>query len=316
MSLASVSFAQDWRTINPATGEIPAGALKSGSESNGSAVYIIRTIYEGGRCVGKYVPQYKTAYISYGGKEIAITSPVEIFCGFGLWSFASSNSQIPMDAVVGGTEADGSPLYIIRAVFKGGTQVGKYSVKYQTGYFPWGGKEYEVKGNFSILVMDRTPEVVVGGVETAAAVKTDYSLVIYYEGSGAIKNTGTNNNITIVARAEGNKFPFSQTFNTFKTPGKPFTVTFSSDTPVYAIEMSTDGDDAFRIAEMDLLKVERGVSKAVAKWGNRGPQGYCLSTDPADSGREWTGVIMPTGCSFCLTFEVVGNSVHACEGGM
>ncbi len=319
MVVTSIGSAQDWRLINPSTGSVPEGAFKAGDQADGNAVYIMRYNYQGSLCIGKYVPKQKYAYISYGGNEILIQEPVEVFCGFGYWVVADSYGQFPGEAIVGGAEADGTPLYMIRTVYKGHAQAGKYSVKNRAAYFPFDGKEYEIQGNYSVLIRDPNPEVIVRGgmaAQPAAAKKLDYRLVINYEGTALIKNTGTKNNITILALAHEGLF--NQTFNTFQTPAQPFSVNFSIETPVQGLMISTDGDDGFRMSQVELFKIEGGVAKSVAKWGSKGAaKGYCLSTDPNDNGGEWTGAIEATGCRGCLNFDVESKTVYPCEeGGM
>ena len=321
--VTTIGSAQEWRQVNPSTGSVPDGAFKAGNQADGpndmSGVYIIRSDYQGSKVIGKYVPTYKYAYIPYGGNEILIQQPVEIFCGFGYWVLADSYGQVPADAIVGGAEADGTPLYVIRTVYQGHAQVGKYSAKNRAAYFSFDGRELEIQSNYSFLVRDPNPEAVIRGgmaAQPAAAKKIDYKLVINYEGTAIIKNTGTKNNITIVALAhEG---IFNQTFNTFQTPAQPFSVNFSIETPVQGLTISTDGDDGFRMTQVELFKIEGGMAKSVAKWGNKGAaKGYCLSTDPNDSGGEWTGVIMPDGCRGCWNFDVESKNVYPCdEGGM
>lgn len=319
MVVTSIGAAQDWRSINPSTGLIPEGAFKAGDQADGNAVYIIRYNYQGSLCIGKYVPKQRYAYIPYGGQEILIQQPVEVFCGYGYWVLVDSYGQIPGNPIVGGAEADGTSLYMIRTVYKGHAQPGKYSVKNRAAYFSFDGKEYEIQSNYSVLVYDPNPEAIIRGgmaVQSVVAKKIDYKLVINYEGTAMIKNTGTKNNITIVALAhEG---IFNQTFNTFQTPAQPFSVNFSIETPVQGLTISTDGDDGFRMTQVELFKIEGGVAKSVAKWGNKGAaKGYCLSTDPNDNGGEWTGAIESLGCRGCLNFDVESKTVYPCEeGGM
>ncbi|KAJ3298615.1 hypothetical protein HK104_010536 [Borealophlyctis nickersoniae] len=58
------------------------------------------------------------------------------------WILTDGN-HIPAGAIRGGQEADGTPLYIIRAFHKGGVHVGKISPKMKKAHFSWGGKEIE-----------------------------------------------------------------------------------------------------------------------------------------------------------------------------
>jgi Protein of unknown function (DUF3421) len=59
------------------------------------------------------------------------------------------NGLIPTNALVAGNEADGSPLYIARASYQGGLQVGKANSK--TAFIVYGGKEYSIQ-NYEVFI--------------------------------------------------------------------------------------------------------------------------------------------------------------------
>ncbi len=152
MLSGAAASAQDWVSVIPASGTVPTGAFKAGVDTGGGPLYFIRFPYQGGVVVGKYDPLARTASISYGGKEIQITTdPVEIFVGFGFWFFSADGSP-PPNAIVGGNESDGSPLYMIAGTWLGNVTCGKYSSEYAKGYVPFEGKEIEETRNIYFLV--------------------------------------------------------------------------------------------------------------------------------------------------------------------
>jgi len=144
--------ALEWQ---PASGgHVPALAPSAGYEADGTPLYIIRAPFQGGISIGKDNPTHTSGYISYGGKENPV-SQYEVYTGGGHW-VAGQAGIVPPGAIAGGNEADGTPLYIIRAPFEGGLVPGKYNPQYRTGYIPYGGKEQELR-SFEFLVSDWQP---------------------------------------------------------------------------------------------------------------------------------------------------------------
>ncbi|KAJ1905014.1 hypothetical protein IWQ60_012357 [Tieghemiomyces parasiticus] len=60
----------------------------------------------------------------------------------------ASNGTIPPNAVQGGREGDGKPLYIARAFYKGGLQPGKAAPHLDGAYIAYDGKEVQLKEYF------------------------------------------------------------------------------------------------------------------------------------------------------------------------
>lgn len=148
------AFAQAQVWHQDGAGKYPADATPGGYEANGTPLYIIRGDVQGSIAVGKFNPQQRAAYVSYGGKEIRL-SRYEVYTGGGKWIDWQAGS-VPTGAIRGGSEADGTPLYIIRAPFRGGLVPGKYNARYGKGYIPYGGREYSLS-RFQILVSDWAP---------------------------------------------------------------------------------------------------------------------------------------------------------------
>jgi hypothetical protein len=149
---ASAQSNPDWQT--GAGGSLPPWATPAGWEADGSPLYIARAPFNGGVQVGKVNPARPGAYISWGGTENTVPA-FEVYCGTGRW-VPGTAASVPPRAIAGGREADGTPLYIIRAPFQGSMVPGKFNPAFRKGYLPWGGKEVEI-ASFEILVQDWTP---------------------------------------------------------------------------------------------------------------------------------------------------------------
>lgn len=137
-------FAQWQRVVNAVT---PNNALRAGNEADGSPLYIARVTHEGGVHIGKTRANSNEALISYGGSEL-ILGNYEVYTGTGQWIRASA-TNFPQNAVQGGREADGTPLYIIRATIDGGIHPGK-AWRNGNASIPYGGVE-RIMTDFEVL---------------------------------------------------------------------------------------------------------------------------------------------------------------------
>lgn len=133
---------------------IPSNALRAGNEANGTPLYIARANYEGGLHVGK--ANSGEAYIPYGGREVYVQN-YEVYTGTGTW-IRISNGNFPQNAIVGGREADGTPLYIARAAIEGGIHIGKAKASNEA-WISYGGVERYFANNFEVLVGSNSTRV-------------------------------------------------------------------------------------------------------------------------------------------------------------
>ena len=99
---------------------------------------------------GKLNPANGRGYVSYGGREVEVTSGLEAFTGSGDW-VAAADGEVPFGAIKGGYDDDGSPLFIIRARYQGGMHLGKMNPASGKAYIPYGGQEVEVVA-YEVLV--------------------------------------------------------------------------------------------------------------------------------------------------------------------
>jgi|GEM_PF-1916952 len=138
-------------------GQIPGNAVIGGFEANGDRIFIARVNHEGGVHVGKARQGDQTAFIPYGSREISLPN-YEVYLGdgsmgrYGRWQPVKPGQPIPANAIQGGNEADGTPLYVARAVIENSFQPGK--AKGNAAFIPYGGQE-RVVNQFDVLVSDQ-----------------------------------------------------------------------------------------------------------------------------------------------------------------
>jgi hypothetical protein len=149
-----------------------SGTAVSGGIENNQPLYICRANYQGGMHIGKLRKDFGGCRISWNNKEHSVAAyevlhavpnvstgcptPVSFTplpsctpsplpqkpC---VQEWVSSNiAAIPPDAVIGGYEQSGEPLFICRAVYKGAAHIGKIRKGFGGCKFGWGGQEITV----------------------------------------------------------------------------------------------------------------------------------------------------------------------------
>eukprot|EP01120_Amphizonella_sp_Union-15-10_P003529 TRINITY_DN1394_c0_g1_i1.p1 TRINITY_DN1394_c0_g1~~TRINITY_DN1394_c0_g1_i1.p1 ORF type:complete len:175 (+),score=38.33 TRINITY_DN1394_c0_g1_i1:61-525(+) len=69
------------------------------------------------------------------------------------WVQHKKSENIPSNALIGGHEQDGTPLYVIRSKHENSVQPGKFNPKHTDAYIGFAGKEIG-KSEFEILVLE------------------------------------------------------------------------------------------------------------------------------------------------------------------
>jgi hypothetical protein len=131
---------------------MPKNAIVGGSE-HGKDLYICRAFHEGGLQVGKAssvfneggVIGYKHHEIAVGTYEILVGEPNAV-----RWVPSSGKINTEMfkngvQAVEGGREDDGTPLYVVQAPYNNAIHPGKASTELHSAFIPYDGSEKEVK---------------------------------------------------------------------------------------------------------------------------------------------------------------------------
>jgi hypothetical protein len=154
-------------------GQIPPGAAQAGTDSGGQALYVARAGYLGGLQIGKVRPEFGAAYIPYGGREVAVAI-YEVLMDAGAWypafdeEILETGGAVPpaygippvygyavstgfLSAVVSGFEADGTPLYAVRAEYHG-LQPGKVRLPFSGADISYGGAEVMGLNPYEVLV--------------------------------------------------------------------------------------------------------------------------------------------------------------------
>ncbi|XP_055548324.1 natterin-4-like [Wyeomyia smithii] len=129
---------------------IPQNALVAGLDQDGSPLYVARAHHEGDLIPGKFIPNRKQAFVSYGGLEV-FKSDFEILFGYGFIWVSSSNGRVPKGAVEGGRTASKESLYIGRAHHEGSLTPGKIHPSHGCLYIPFGGSE-QLLQHYEVLI--------------------------------------------------------------------------------------------------------------------------------------------------------------------
>ncbi|ODM93864.1 Natterin-4 [Orchesella cincta] len=139
-------------------GDVPKDAIRAGLDA-GSKVYVARAHHEGAIIPGKLHKTHTSVYIPYNMKEVPVEN-YEVLCGppACLSWVEGSGSDIPVNAVQGGQEADGETLYIGRVIHEGTVTVGKVHPSHGTCYVAYGGDELGF-ADYEILVKNKLGQI-------------------------------------------------------------------------------------------------------------------------------------------------------------
>ncbi|CAB3236036.1 unnamed protein product [Arctia plantaginis] len=119
---------------------IPPGALRVGTDEDGSEIYAGRAPHEGDILPAKVIPSKEACYVCWGGEEIPKDQFEVLVPAMFSWQF-STNGQVPPGAVEAGQTADGEKLYYGRVTHDGCTTPGKIQPSHGCCYYPFGGEE-------------------------------------------------------------------------------------------------------------------------------------------------------------------------------
>ncbi|XP_068147807.1 natterin-3-like [Drosophila tropicalis] len=122
---------------------LPPTAFQAGHDTDGSRIYVGRTMFEGDLAPVKVIPNKHAAYVSHGGKEHSVMH-FEVLVGKAYAWAPSSNGCVPGHAISTGKTRMGEPLY-------NSLTVGKVHPSHGCLYVPFGGKEISIK-SYEVLV--------------------------------------------------------------------------------------------------------------------------------------------------------------------
>jgi Protein of unknown function (DUF3421) len=153
----------DSKWVDGKNGTYPPEAVVGGSD-NGETLYVCKTRLI--NATGKLHPKYGNCYVSYGGRELESPN-YQVLVGDNRWVAPSASLSLPPDALVGGFEDNGDPLYICKANLRVGNRTlltpGKYSIVNKICYVPYGRKEHNL----------RPTEILTGKIPAPAKLSTD-----------------------------------------------------------------------------------------------------------------------------------------------
>lgn len=130
----------DWKSASG--GVLLPGAKPAGREANGAPLYVCSAPFANGEHPGKTRPGFSGCNIGYGGKEHTV--PVyKLMIGTERW-VPARNGQVPPNALQAGSEADGRPLFVCRAQFRGGVHPGKIGPATNGCNIGFGGNEITI----------------------------------------------------------------------------------------------------------------------------------------------------------------------------
>jgi Protein of unknown function (DUF3421) len=127
-------------------GAIPVSyPVPAGTDPDGSDLYVCRVETSNGIIPGKLSPKNRICYVPFNGKEVEY-SRYKVLNATG-WQWVKLTGDVPYNAIVGGNDIDGEPLYICSV----GGAAGKYKASSDTCDVPYDGKEL-LRQDFVILV--------------------------------------------------------------------------------------------------------------------------------------------------------------------
>lgn len=150
--LASVGLAQaqqgaEWTPYRE--GILGPRLASAGTMPDGLPVYVCTAPYQGGIHPGLTGVWTDRCIIAFGGREFHATF-FKVFSGRARWVSFRSGGAVPANAIQGGQEADGRPLYVCRTRHEGAMLSGKYRPGFRGCNVADGGREVSL-APFDIL---------------------------------------------------------------------------------------------------------------------------------------------------------------------
>ncbi|XP_026467214.1 uncharacterized protein LOC113370734 [Ctenocephalides felis] len=142
-----------WRatTCHQSSMLCPKGVL-AGRDSDGTEIYVGRSLYQGDVVPAKVIPNKSAAYISYNGVEVPVNN-FEILVRSECKWVQSRNGTVPPGAFPVGQTVSGEVLYAGRVHLRGGVAVGKVHPSHGCCYIPYNGQE-EAHKVYEVMVLE------------------------------------------------------------------------------------------------------------------------------------------------------------------
>ena len=123
-------------------------------QEDGDPIFVARATIDGSVTNGMLNPKLSFAQISYAGQEYKEENyEVLVFNSESppLAWVAAQNGDLPGGAIQGGQEANGDPLYVVKALVEDHVSIGKLNPKFDIANFPNNGTETGVT-SYEVLV--------------------------------------------------------------------------------------------------------------------------------------------------------------------
>nr|CAD7600948.1 unnamed protein product [Timema genevievae] len=140
-------------------GSVPVDAVRAGRDKDGSTIFLGRSFYNGDFLPAKVIPSRASAFVCWGGQEVAVEQ-YEVICSSQVaWEFAT-NGEVPEGAIAIGSTQDGEKLYAGRVMHDGTQTPGKVQPSHESCYIPYCGEEIAFKdtGASSMNHLSPSPE--------------------------------------------------------------------------------------------------------------------------------------------------------------
>lgn len=118
----------------------PAGAVVAGHDSDGTVIYVSRSMHNGCMMPAKFIPNRSEAYVACEGNEIH-KSNVEVLVGHNYTWVPVPHGIIPPNAVSTVSPHCGQPMYVGRVHHNGSLTPGLVLCENNCVLIPYGGRE-------------------------------------------------------------------------------------------------------------------------------------------------------------------------------
>ena len=136
-------------------GELPPHPVVGGSVHAGEILYIARGVTEKGKIPGNIRASSVEAQVSFKGEQKSTRDYAVLSNESGKhikWVRTDGPQDPPHGAISGGTDVNGTTLYVGRALLADGHFIpGKINFNQGRCYIPYGGKEHEFTNDFYVL---------------------------------------------------------------------------------------------------------------------------------------------------------------------
>lgn len=138
-------------TLLEDTKNVPAGAIKCGTDPDGNDAYVARVNFSEDLLPANFIPAKEGAYAPWSCRAHYIKEDIELLLDADCIWVPASNGNVPENAIVTGYTEMGEDLYTGRAQYEGILLGGKVHRSHGVLYMPFNGQEVNIK-EYEVLV--------------------------------------------------------------------------------------------------------------------------------------------------------------------